>query len=584
MLALRRLLVAFCVVLSGVAYALTPGERVVLFSGIKPVWQANFLSPVLVASQTLPSGLTYTKSGSIPATLFDSTGKLTYQGNNLSPYINYTGVGSGYWNINSTATVTQNNMAAPDGTLTAARIVVDGTAVNQGVYLNNVAVVGRTEIFSVYLKGAVGGEVVQIGDASSRTNVTLTTSWVRYNAPAHAALSTADIIYAQNNTAMTFYAVWPQLEAVTYQTSPSAFLPTTTTAVFAPRLDTNPATLSPAGLLVEEQRVQLLQKSGDLSASPWASYTAGSGTAAISANSVVAPDGTTSAAKVTINRTTAVSDYAEYYQNFTGTAASYTASYYVKADGVGDVGKTIAIALYNGSVVAATTQITLTSTWTRYTVTATLAASASCNTSIGYLAGVSSQTGTVNFDVWGGQAELGAFSTSYIPNPTSSTVTRTADVVTFSGVPLAAFKSATGSFVAQTQLRANDTSTYQAVLAANDGTNFPAPAYWYTSPKHANAYNGTNFLSAANTLDLTSPQRIATSWSANGRSLVASGGTVASDGYSAFGGYNITVANLGGNNFGTSNIINGWVQSLAIYNARLPDPTLKARSVVNAPY
>lgn len=76
MTALRKALAALFLVFATVAFALTPGERVVLFSGIKPVWQCNLLAG------TLCPGLTW----SVPTTLrtlYDSTGKLTYGGNNL---------------------------------------------------------------------------------------------------------------------------------------------------------------------------------------------------------------------------------------------------------------------------------------------------------------------------------------------------------------------------------------------------------------------------------------------------------------------------------------------------------------------
>lgn len=117
------------------------------------------------------------------------------------------------WTKNGGAnvTLTADVETAPDGTLTADRVVVGTGGTNQGVYydpgVHTPVAVGITACVSVWLKGAVGGEVVDIGDASSRTSCVLTTSWVRYVAPAHAQLSTFNVFYAALNTTPTYY-IW----------------------------------------------------------------------------------------------------------------------------------------------------------------------------------------------------------------------------------------------------------------------------------------------------------------------------------------------------------------------------------------
>ena len=125
---------------------------------------------------------------------------------NLLTYSEQINGGVGTWFNNNSPTVTTNN-PDPNGTNTASKIVVNGTSVNQGVYVNVTAIpAGQSGLFSVWLRGEVGGEIVQIGDAGSRQNVTLTTSWQRFSNPSHVLTSTFHVIYAKDNTAMTFYA------------------------------------------------------------------------------------------------------------------------------------------------------------------------------------------------------------------------------------------------------------------------------------------------------------------------------------------------------------------------------------------
>jgi len=69
---------------------------------------------------------------------------------------------------------------------------------------------------------------------------------------------------------------------------------------------------------------------------------------------------------------------------------------------------------------------------------------------------------------------------------------------------------------------------------------------------------------------------------ASGRTIVANGGTVSTDGNKAAPSA-VTSADLGAVNGGTFPI-NGPVKSFAIYNQRLPDATLQAKSVVGASY
>lgn len=117
------------------------------------------------------------------------------------------------WTKNGGAnvTTTADTTIAPDGTTTADTVAVTVGGTNQGIYydyaIHTPLAVGKSVVFSVWLKGAVGGETVEIGDASSRSSKTLTTAWVRYTNPYHAQVSSFQVIYATTSSTPTFY-VW----------------------------------------------------------------------------------------------------------------------------------------------------------------------------------------------------------------------------------------------------------------------------------------------------------------------------------------------------------------------------------------
>jgi hypothetical protein len=228
---------------------------------------------------------------------------------------------------------------------------------------------------------------------------------------------------------MLFYA--SQLEQGSTATE---YFPTTT-RLNIPRIDyTNGSCPS---LLVEPQRTNIILNSQNFTAATWAPVAT-----TITANAGISPDGTNNANKF-IPSTLATS---HYISQFFISSTNGSISIYAKADGYNNITLLTSNANVNYNLSTGTVQDvggvgtgaiqSVGNGWYRcilYKVltTETLYISCGSNTNAGFFNG--SGNGTSGVLIWGGQIEVGAYQTSYIPT-VASTVTRNADVISKTGI------------------------------------------------------------------------------------------------------------------------------------------------------
>jgi hypothetical protein len=203
--------------------------------------------------------------------------------------------------------------------------------------------------------------------------------------------------------------------------------------VFPPRFDYDPVTLAPKGILIEEQRTNLLVYSEQFDNATWVKSTA-----TVTADTTVSPDGTADADTLTSSSTSGV---VERFVGFTGNgdkavsiflkAGTSTLTYLFIRDTTAAVTRGRALITWTGGVPSATADNGGTiqgvdnfgNGWYRIRLLTPGIVAANGHS---FRIQPDAAVGTGTIIAWGAQAENGAFATSYIPT-VASTVTRTVD-------------------------------------------------------------------------------------------------------------------------------------------------------------
>jgi hypothetical protein len=293
--------------------------------------------------------------------------------------------------------------------------------------------------------GATGttGSVTSVGNGWYRINVGATHTGTIGRilvSPLSSGSSTASINPSTTTAVTDKVILWgAQLEQ---SSSVGEYIPTTSTINSAPRFDHNPTTGESLGLLVEEQRTNLLTQSQDLAASVGTTVTL---------NAASSPLGTTTA--VVIIEDSSTGNHSFGTTSATVSAVSTTCSFFAKANGRNWIALRFAgttRAWFNistgqvGTVDAGTSATTVQAFpngFYRCSCTFTPAAgAANIFMRMGTADTTDSYTGdnTSGVILFGFQIEAGAFPTSYIPTTTAA-VTRNADVASITGIDTASW-------------------------------------------------------------------------------------------------------------------------------------------------
>lgn len=404
---------------------------------------------------------------------------------------------------------------APDGTITAAKIVPSTATGFHYIYQAVIVPASTTLTVSFYAKAAgynyIYARCGVIGDAGASFN--LSTGAVNNTASATATITSvgdgwyrctytitsntytaAEPYYMISNVGSYAASANPSFAGdgvsgvylwgtqVEIRSAASGYISTTisgitnylqqlqTAASDIPRFDHDPITGESRGLLIEESRTNLLQRSSEFDNAAWVKDAGCS----VIPNATIAPDGTLTADYLSSTATLNVYQLNPTYNTVAGTV--YTFSCYLKQSGnyqpqlyifdAGGIGF-ISLATFNLSNGTSTNVYGSNSTithvgngWYRCTI-------------VGTAIDTSTSVGVYNCPqvyAWGAQLEAGLFATSYIPT-TSAAVSRSRDLAQISGSNFTGFYNPSeGTFLASAYHVNTILSTDGRIVDINDGT------------------------------------------------------------------------------------------------------------------
>ena len=587
-------------------------------------------------SKQLDSRITFTRAST--ATYYDGVTQAKAEENLLKYSQEFD---NGAWAKNGVG-ITTNGGVAPDGSSTA-ELLVESTSANDNhrVYQTFTAKANATNTFSIYVKVASGARyaglrlavtasnfahcvfdlaagtyslganataasIVNVGGGWFRLSMTATNTvggtenpvfYISHSATPPATDATGALYTGDG--ASGFYIWGAQIEQRSQVTSytPTTDQPITkyqpvlqTAASGVPRFDHNPVTGESLGLLIEEQRTNLLLNSSTLM-----SVSLSNGVRL--ANQLVAPDGTLSAS--VINGVGGASA-ATWTQSASATAATMTFSCYVKTGLLSSVtsysfllrnsttGTDFSLGTFNQTTGAITgtgwSSAHVGNGWYRLSYTnqasETITAGNVITCYFGATGGLAYAT-SVALGIWGIQLEAGSFPTSYIPTTTAQ-VTRAVDVADMTGASFTAFfnNSEGGVYAEASRLGdkfADGSSNFGPVISFGQSssseiylTRIDNTARWIS------AVPGTTAVSLQSSAEWLDGQfaRMAATYGAPGTAFSLNAGSVITNS-TALTPFATTMRI--GNRFGTSgNPWNGHIKKLAYYPKRLSSTELQA--------
>ena len=585
-------------------------------SDVEPTLNLDFVN-----SKTLDSRITFTRSTT--ATYYDGKSSAVAEQNLL---LQSQTLATSPWTFSSGGTgvtsVTQNSATAPDGTTTANLLLAANTSASHFIYSTVILTSGIAYTYSVYAKagtnnylqlnfggdpayanfdlsaGTVGtsasctASIVNAGSGWYRCIVGAVTPTANRNPEINIANSASMAVNASWSAAgtETIYAWGAQLEQ---RASATAYNATTTAALTnyipalqtAPnnvaRLDYNPITGTPNGLLIEEARTNLATYSSAIGGTNWSTART-----TVALNQNIAPDGSLTVTIVTEDTNT--NSHGVYQAYSPTTATNYSLTFYMKAKTrtfgfisfYGGINDCTIFNLSNGTITFNGSNITSSSAsitpvgngWYRCTTTLLTTSASGFNFQVGPTNSGSAISytgdGLSGIYIWGAQLEAGAFPTSYIPT-VASQVTRALDNAQITGANLNGFYNiAQGSWFASYTAKA--TSIFPRIVGMNSGKT---PLYYTASSLVAGLYDGGAAIVTANGATSNSIAKMSSSWVGTTGALCLNGGSVATgnqpNGYST-----ITFVSIGSDQAG-SQFLNSTIQKISYYPIALSNAELQ---------
>jgi hypothetical protein len=462
------------------------------FPNVQPSLLLDFAN-----AKQLPPQVTFTRATT--ATYYDGSTTAKAEQN----FVLYSqAFSNGTWGTTN-ATKTSTTTTDPAGGSTALTLAKTGSSDYSLRQTSITPSANKTFTVSCYLKGTAGETVKLFMDnAVDQTlisqTVTLTSSWVRYSGTgtfnSTAANVSCGVNFASGTTATSVDVAFFQVEE---RSSATAYTATTTQAITnyvpvlltagggQPRFQHNPTTSESLGLLIEESRTNVLQKSGTLTSGSgdgnWNEYYG----ASFQTNVTIAPDGTQTASSMyPVTGGGAIGLSAYYSNGFAVTAGTtYTFSVYLKAGGISAIYLGLSTSGTNnlgsfdlsaGTLVGGTGTITSVGNgWYRCSVSQTPVSNGTFYPSINYTVQQSGATGNIfkNVFAWGAQVETGTFATSYIAT-TSASATRARDLAVMTGSNFTSwFNNSEGTVYFSGALNARRVAGFETVAIFTVGTS-----------------------------------------------------------------------------------------------------------------
>jgi hypothetical protein len=526
------------------------------------------------------------------------------------------------------ASVTANADNAPDGTTTADAVLQAATQVSPGFAQQSVSVVAGDYVISVYAKpngknfiifretlldgtdndtwfdvsnGTVGttnaGHTATISASTNgyyRCSIAFTVNATRsgfarfFLADTDGSLTVAD----DGNGLYLWGAQLEQRSSLTDYTATTTqpitnYVPALQTAASGePRFDHDPITGESKGFLIEEQRTNLLTYSEQFDNAAWTKANS-----SITANTVVAPDGTLTGDKLvedtantnhTVRNATGINTGAVTVTTTVYAKAAERTSFrlsHYEAVSIGITGFDLSTGtILGGSSSDDASIVDVGNGWYRCSITNAITTGTNVLTFVTLLSsGVTTPytgDGYSGIYLWGASLEAGSFPTSYIPT-VASQVTRSPDAASMTGTNFSSwYRQDEGSFFSSVER--DDIGNAVVWSTSQAGASFGPrhQAVWNTSNLCTYACVADNGSTSVSSLGGSASRVFAIAYKTNDFAAVGGGATPATD---TLGNVPVNNAELWLGRYNTGGtVLNGHIKKIAYYPKRLSNATISA--------